>query len=166
MRRRAFGALAVAVALALVVSTGGVSAVDADRDVSVRVVDADEAYVGANACQRQPRTPTTSQPKAQTNSQAGPRTNRGNPVEVRLTNRLGDPLDGATVTGLDGGRFVPRQDASRPFDGFVWPGETVEATVTFESAVDHLLVQTRAADGRLTAEVRVTVHSRSHPDCS
>lgn len=114
------------------------------------MVDAEDAYVGVVACQRQPGTPNDS----------------GNPVAVRLTNRLGEPLDGATVTGLDDGRTVPRQDASRRFDGFVWPGETAEATVTFESAVDHLLVETRAADGSVTAEISVTVHSRSHPDCS
>lgn len=150
MRRRAFGALAVAMALALLVSTGGVSAVDADRDVSVRVVDAEDAYVGVEACHRQPRTQNDS----------------GNPVAVRLTNRLHTPLDGATVSGLDDGRFVSRQDTSRPFDGFVWPGETTEATVTFESSVDHLLVETHATDGSVTAEIRVTVDPRSHPDCS
>lgn len=149
MARRALAVLALIVGLTLVLSTSGVSAMEADRSLTVRVVDTEDAYVGVVACQHQ---------------ESGAE-NSGNPVTVQLTNRLSEPLDGARVTGLDDGGTVPRQDASTAFDSFVWPGETDTATLTFESAVDHVRVETHTADGSASVETRVAVHPQSHPDC-
>jgi hypothetical protein len=149
MTRRVLALLVLVAAVGLVLSTGGVSSVEADRALTVSVADSDEAYVSLAACRRP----------------ASDGSETATAVEVELTNRLSDPLDGATVRGLDGTQTVQRRSEARAFDDLVGPGETRRRTLTFESTVTHLRVVTRTVDGGVAADVRVTVDPRSDPDC-
>lgn len=80
-------ALLVVLATGLSVGTTGFTAVEADRTVSVNVVENDEAYVGVVACER---------------SQGGG--TGGEPVRVWVENRYTDPLTVESVTSDDAAR--------------------------------------------------------------
>lgn len=148
---------AAVLALTLVVTTGGYSAAAADRSVDVRVVDDDRAFVGVQACERPAR------PDSGGNGSTG--TGDGNPVRVRVTNRLSDPLDGASVTGYAGGVRVPRTDRRRAFTRAIRSGDSTARTLTFRDPVDELRVRTGTADGSVSVSVTVDVAPRSAPGC-
>ena len=146
--RRLLLAAGIVAALSLTLGSGAVSAVEADRGVSVSVVPPGEAYVAVEACHRQPDAPA----------------NDGNPVEVWLRNRHTAALDGATVTGLADGGVVARQDARTVFDSSLAPGAEQMAVLPFADRIDRVRLATATADGsfQVTTTVEVSAASTAH----
>ncbi|MCU4719001.1 hypothetical protein [Halapricum hydrolyticum] len=79
-RRWAYGAL-LALAVLLLLGTGGFSAISADRGVSVTVAGDDEAYVGYNA------------------------TCHGQTLEITITNQFDSDITGTVTVGDTGAEF-------------------------------------------------------------
>lgn len=128
-------ALLLVVVASLSVGTTGFSAVDADRSVSVDVVDDDEAYVGVVAC-------------AKGNDSEG---SGKESVRVRVTNRYTDTLTVTAITNAD----VDRTDGTSDTEGTVEPGERERFEVVFADDIRQVTVDVDAQgfDASVTRQV-------------
>ena len=128
-------ALLVVVATGLAVGSSGFGAVEADRSVSVNVVGADEAYVGADAC---------------TNGNGN-----GNVVHLRVTNRFADSFEVESVTSADAGLWKNREPEPKGHTDLS-PGSEVELTQKFDGPVGTVEIAVTGAsfDATITVEVK------------
>ncbi|QZX98980.1 hypothetical protein [Halobaculum rubrum] len=133
-------ALLVVIVTGLSVGTTGFSAVEADRTVSVNVVENDEAYVGVVACEI-------------SNSNSG---NGASPVRVWVTNRYTERLTVEEITSDD----AVRTGNGQPAGGDLGPGVDKRFKEQFSSSVDTVTVAV-TADG-LDVTVTRTVAPKAH----
>lgn len=130
----------VAVAL-LATSTLGYSSASMDRGVQVDVVDAEDAYVNATACE-----------KPQGNNSE----NGANPVRVTVTNQHTDSFTVESITWSDDAH--PTKTELEPGDE-VGPGETVTYNNAF--GTDQVTIE---VSGNFHATVTVDVEQCDHPN--
>lgn len=108
--RLVIAALLFAIALAML-PTGGFSASELDREVTVSVVDHDEAYVGVDAYVR-----TESNVVGYT-TDGEEITETERKTHVTVTNRFNQPI---TVTSIDGDPTLDRTPRLEPGDPYGW----------------------------------------------
>lgn len=120
--------LLVVVVTGLSLGTSGFTAVQADRTVSVNVVDNDAAYVGVVACEKA--------------AENGNGNDNGNaPIRVWVTNRYTDSLDVLEIASADAARTNQVQNG-----GAVAAGERERFEPVFDAPVDTVTVRV-TADG-------------------
>lgn len=175
--KRSRALLGVAAAVVLVVASGGFSTATVDRDVDIRVVDSENAFLGVEACERpavQASNGNTATAANGTNATATANStataaattgNSGNPVAVAVTNRFDARLVVTEVRGYADGRSVERTSDGPAFTAPLYPGNDVTRTLTFRERIDRLRISAAATDGRLEVTVRVDVAPKSAPDC-